>query len=104
MIKFEVQYYPPGSSNICKIIVEATDVEMAAQIDEYVSDSAQQNLFRLLCLTERVCLVAKGVGCREKDKLLCGSSKRKTAMDTFAAAKHGCKRNRPCAAEGGAIL
>ena len=32
MIKFEVQYYPPGSSNICTIIVEAIDVEMAAQI------------------------------------------------------------------------
>ena len=32
MMRFEVQYYPPGSSNICKIIVEATDVEMAAQI------------------------------------------------------------------------
>ena len=101
MIKFEVQYYPPGSSNICKIIVEATDVEMAAQI---VMNMFQIPRNKIYCLTERGCLVAKGVGCREKDKLLCGSAKRETAMDTFAAAKHGCKRNRPCAAEGGAIL
>ena len=32
MGKYEVQYYPPGCTNVCKIVVEATDLEDAAQI------------------------------------------------------------------------
>ena len=32
MGKYEVQYYPPGCTNVCKIVVGATDLEAAAQI------------------------------------------------------------------------
>ena len=32
MGKYEVQYYPPGCTNVCKIVVEATDGHTAMQI------------------------------------------------------------------------
>ena len=32
MGKYEVQYYPPNCTNICKIVVEATDGYTAIQI------------------------------------------------------------------------
>ena len=32
MSKYEVQYYPPGCTNVCKIVVEATDGHAAIQI------------------------------------------------------------------------